>query len=615
VDYAYSILSVKSFDDEQRIIRGIATTPTPDRGDDVVDPLGVKFQNPIPFHLHHDKKLPVGTVSFDAPTTKGIAFTARIPKVSEPGIVRDRTDEAWHSAKYKLLCGISIGFRPLKAEQRPTGGLNLKSIEVVELSMVSVPMNAETTILSIKSLDTAQRAALSGPPARQTSAVAGPARTQTMTISEQVTAEKAALATQLSRLEDLEQRDTDDGGLGDAEAAERETLTKGIDALSAKIARLSTMERAQALNATTVSVPARNGNGHTARVEVVKKEIPTWKPFVRYAMAVAAGKGSYSDTLQYAKRWEGETPEVVAHIKALAGTITPGSPAWGSELAEPSTFAAGYLELLRARTIIDRVTGWDDAPFNIRFIEQTGGSTVNWVGEAAPKPVGELAFVEHFLTSSKAAGIVVLSDELVRLGTPSAEERVRNDLTKAMAKFLDVQLVTPGVTATANNPASITNGAPTSAASGTTAAALRDDINTALASFSDAELSTATLHIITTEAVARGIALQVNTLGQPEFGTATMQGGSLFGYPVIASNSVPAGLMIFVLAGEVLLADDGNVSLDASNQATLAMDGGATATFNLWQRNCTAIRAERWIRWQKKRDDAVYYLTGAAYAP
>jgi transglutaminase-like putative cysteine protease len=65
------------------------------------------------------------------------------------------------------------------------------------------------------------------------------------------------------------------------------------------------------------------------------------------------------------------------------------------------------------------------------------------------------------------------------------------------------------------------------------------------------------------------------------------------------------------------LADDGRVTLDASNQATLDMMGGSPGapTFNLWQRNCIGIRAERWIRWQKRRPTVVAVIDTAAYGP
>jgi hypothetical protein len=38
---AYSILTVKAVQEDQRIIRGTATTPEPDRVGDIVEPLGV----------------------------------------------------------------------------------------------------------------------------------------------------------------------------------------------------------------------------------------------------------------------------------------------------------------------------------------------------------------------------------------------------------------------------------------------------------------------------------------------------------------------------------------------------------------------------------------------
>lgn len=45
---AYSVFNIKGMNDERRELTGVATTPEPDRVGDVVDPMGVKFQNPIP---------------------------------------------------------------------------------------------------------------------------------------------------------------------------------------------------------------------------------------------------------------------------------------------------------------------------------------------------------------------------------------------------------------------------------------------------------------------------------------------------------------------------------------------------------------------------------------
>jgi len=108
---AFSLLRVRTIDDEQRLIEGMATTPTPDRMNDVVDPMGAEFASELPLHLYHQSDKPVGHVKFGRPTKKGIPFKASLPFVVEAGVVKDRVEEAWHSLKYRLLGAVSIGFR------------------------------------------------------------------------------------------------------------------------------------------------------------------------------------------------------------------------------------------------------------------------------------------------------------------------------------------------------------------------------------------------------------------------------------------------------------------------------------------------------------------------
>ena len=165
MDRAYSVLHVKSIDEEQRIFEGIATTPTPDRLGDVVEPLGMKYALPMPLLLYHDNTRPVGTVDFAKPTEKGIPFRASIPKVTEPGAVKDRVDEAWHSIKHKLVGAVSIGFRALAdgVEHIKGGGLRFKATEWLELSLVTVPAQQDAKISLIRSIDTQQRAAVEHP--------------------------------------------------------------------------------------------------------------------------------------------------------------------------------------------------------------------------------------------------------------------------------------------------------------------------------------------------------------------------------------------------------------------------------------------------------------------
>jgi hypothetical protein len=91
-----------------------------------------------------------------------------------------------------------------------------------------------------------------------------------------------------------------------------------------------------------------------------------------------------------------------------------------------------------------------------------------------------------------------------------------------------------------------------------------------------------------------------------------MNGGTLNGVEVVTSANVPAGVMVLLLPSEIFVADDGNVVIDASQEASLQMnstpDNPATAStvmVSLWQNNMTALRAERFINWQRRRPQAV----------
>ena len=137
---AFSLLTVRAVDDEQRQIAGLATSPKVDRQGDVIEPLGVSFNDNVPLLLFHDSTKPVGSVKFGKPTKEGVPFTATLPKVTEPGVFKDRVDEAWHSVKYGAIKAVSIGFRPLAdAVERIETGIRFLKTEILELSLAQEP--------------------------------------------------------------------------------------------------------------------------------------------------------------------------------------------------------------------------------------------------------------------------------------------------------------------------------------------------------------------------------------------------------------------------------------------------------------------------------------------
>src|SRR5262245_8777446 len=152
---AYSLLNVKRVDAKLRRIEGIATTPTPDRMGDIVEPKGIEFKNPMPLLWQHHHDQPVGEVSFKRPTDEGIEFVAHIadPEQAKSAALKDRLLEALDSVELGLVKGVSIGFVPLEFNFMKDGGLRIEKAEVMELSLVTIPANAEATILQVKSAD------------------------------------------------------------------------------------------------------------------------------------------------------------------------------------------------------------------------------------------------------------------------------------------------------------------------------------------------------------------------------------------------------------------------------------------------------------------------------
>lgn len=152
---AYSVLTVKAVDDAARTITGIATTPSVDRVGDIIEPLGVKFTNPLAFLWQHDHDKPVGTCEFGKPSATGIPFTAKLihPDDVESPTLKDRLQEAWDSIKAGLVRAVSIGFRPIEYAFMDGGGIRFIESEVFELSAVTIPANADAVITAVKSID------------------------------------------------------------------------------------------------------------------------------------------------------------------------------------------------------------------------------------------------------------------------------------------------------------------------------------------------------------------------------------------------------------------------------------------------------------------------------
>jgi HK97 family phage prohead protease len=176
---AYAVLDIRAAGETngKRTFSGIATSPTPDSYQDIVEPMGAVFDTPMPLLWQHDSGDPIGWMHFAKPSAKGIPFEAEVATIPDDGTAGTRElitrlEKAWAYLKNKLVRGVSIGFNPEEWTRiEATGGFRYTKWRWLELSAVTIPANSDATITAIKSADAALRA-LSGPeqraPARRT---------------------------------------------------------------------------------------------------------------------------------------------------------------------------------------------------------------------------------------------------------------------------------------------------------------------------------------------------------------------------------------------------------------------------------------------------------------
>ena len=623
---AYSLFTVeKGMDDDERIIRGIASTPSPDRSNDIVEPMGAMFKLPFPLLSQHDHSKPIGEVIEAKVTKKGIEIVAKISK----GI--DYVDQAYQQIKLGLVKGLSIGFRPKEYEEfkNENGyGMRFKSYEVYELSAVTIPANAEASILMVKSLATSgngDKTSKNLPRALgKTVSIHSPKETKMKTFAEQIKGFETR-KTELSEVvKSVLTKAADEGRTLDAEeATKHDDAVAEIEQVEKHLGRLQAAEKA-GLNTATPVAGATEKAATAARSSVitVRDNLAPGQEFARYAKCLAQAKGNLMQAEQIAKSQYPDSQRIQTVLKAAVASGTTTDATWAGPLVEYTDFTGDFINFLRPQTIIGRfgqggIPALRAIPFNVRIKGQTSGGEGYWVGEGAPKPLTKMDFNDVELRWAKVANIAVLTDELVRMSTPSAELLVRDSLAQALIARLDVDFVNPAKAAVTDvSPASITNSATAVPATGTDYDAFKVDAKVMMGRFITANISLTEGVWIMQSTQALAFSLMQNALGQAEFPGMSMNGGTLLGLPVIVSQHVPSGVVALAAASEIYLADDGQVMIDTSREATLMMDSAPTsvATRSMFQHNEIAIRAERYINWAKRRAAAVQYISGAAYA-
>lgn len=468
------------------------------------------------------------------------------------------------------------------------------------------------------------------------------------TIAEHLAGLKATRESLEAKMNATFQKSIDEGrSMNTAEAEEHDEAEQQIKALDADIARATRMEAiagqsAKAVDTTAVEKASVRPGFQPATIKHVENLAPGIG-FARYAMCLGKAKGDHAKAFRLAEQHYPQSENIVKLLKAQsegadlaqimmtkatvpAGTTT--DPTWAAPLVYANTFGGDFIEFLRPRTLIGQAQ-FRPVPFNVRIAGQTSGGTSGWVGQGKSKPVTKFDYNALTTGYTKVAAITVLTQELMRLSDPSAEMLARDSLADSVIARIDSDLFDPDVAAVANvNPAGLLNGvAPVVGPTGSDP----DDIRCALlrlwAPWDSTNIGARPAYY-TTPAVVRFLAFMRDALGNVAFPGLTAQGGTLDGIPVrvsnyLANNGGSSGApFILVDESEVYLADDGTVTLDASEHATIEMSDtpvgstSGTVTSNdspfvsMFQTNSVALRAERFIWWGLRRTGAIQWIDG-----
>lgn len=315
-----------------------------------------------------------------------------------------------------------------------------------------------------------------------------------------------------------------------------------------------------------------------------------------------AKQGSYVTPADIAKS-QGMHPLVVDALEKSAQVMTTGN---AKPLVPVTQFTGDFIELLRAKTIVDKLANhMRTAPPNTTIAGMATGATSQWVGEGAKKPVTNATFESIEIKSHKLAGIAILTDELLKRNSYSADKMVLNDLIESASQLIDSTFIDDQAQ-TAVRPAGILEGAEQVASTGNDTTAIKADLAKLRIGFISKNLSLDGAYYIMSESRACLWAELTNPLGAPEFPGLQAPTGqkTLNGLPVIESETA-GDVVILVKPSELYLADEGGVEIAYSDQATIDVNG---TPVNLWQENKFAIRAERYITWAKRRPIAASYI-------
>jgi HK97 family phage prohead protease len=641
----------------------VMSDETPDRMDDIIMSDGWELdnfkRNPIAL-FGHRSDFPIGKWKNLRVEDKQLKGTLELA----PEGTSERIDEIRKLIAADILRAVSVGFRPKEHTQldskNPFSGLRFTKQELIETSLVSVPANpnalaiAKSLKISPATLDVVfaesgkkdgiVRRGFNGKQADSTHNRGAVTMSLSQRITEaeaRLTAKKDALA---AMLETVDNSNISDDQFEKITAANKEIAQeeRGLTVLRESerhLAATAEDPRGRALVPAQASVlPARIPAQPIARpFNMPQKKLSPIDLLVRAGTVQLFAHMHKKPPEEMCRTIYGDDESTKAvlewAVRAASAPAMTTVTGWAAELVQQIVIA--FMETLLPKSVFPRLsaaglslTFGRNGKIIIPTRSRTPTIAGSFVGEGLPIPVRQGAFTSQSLTPKKMAVITTWTREIDEHSVPAIEGLLRNAIGEDTAISLDAVLLDANP-ATVVRPAGILNGvAGLTPTAGGGFNALVGDIK----QISGALLTGTAGNVRSPHWLMNP--QQLNSAGLvalPGAGVFPFRDeigrGSLGGWPIIDSGTVPLGTVIAIDAGDFVSVSGDAPRFEISDQATLHMEDTAptditttgtppVAAFpvkSMWQTDSLALRLILPVNWTIRRTGTVAWVAGVTW--
>jgi HK97 family phage prohead protease/HK97 family phage major capsid protein len=638
----------------------VLSDETPDRYGDVIAADGWALdnfkRNPIAL-FGHNASFPIGSWK-DLHVENG-ALRGHLQLA--PAGTSERIDEIRKLVEAGILRAVSVGFLPIESRAKSKtepGELYVKQ-ELIETSLVSIPANPNALAVAktLNVSDATLQMVFGKHAVRNTERGVRRNGEQAETSRN---GKRKPMSTLAQRIKDAEQRllesrdklsahleKSDDNNVTDADLETRQTLNTEIVTVERTLASLRESEKHLGMSSDdggsrALVTHAAKANGSTAissarPFSVAQKKLSALDLLCRAGalQIVAQRERKPVDDIRRAVYGDDEPTKAVLdwQMKAASAAAMTTVAGWAAELVQQ--VVTEFMATLYPKAIYPRfsamglsLTFGRNGKIIIPTRSRTPTISGSFVGEGLPIPVRQGAFTSQTLTPKKMAVITTWTREIDEHSIPAIEGLLRDAIQTDTAISLDSVLIDTNP-ATAIRPAGILNGV-----SGLTPTAgggfnaLTGDIKAL-----SGALLTGTLGNVRNPCWLMN-PQQVNSAGlvaAPGAGVFPFRDeisrGSLGGWPIIDSGTVPLGTVIAVDAADFVSVTGDGPRFEISDQATLHMEdttptdistSGSPAVVaypakSMFQTDMLALRLILPINWTLRRTGVVAWVAGVTW--